>query len=467
MLGVALPGPDAGRRGHRPRRASREIAGPPHQQAVGRPDPAGALRPGAGVQPPTCSCSTSRPSPSTSRPGARSGPRCATFAAGGRTVVFATHYLEEADAFADRIVLMADGRGRRRRLGDRDQGHASGAARSGRRCPASAVDRPGRAARRHRGRAPRRHGRSWRAPTPTPPSAALLAHLPRRPRHRDPRRRASRTRSSPSPPRPAPGGAGMTAERRPDRTGRRPAHATYVRYELLRTFRNRRFFVFSLVFPLMLFLLDRRAEQGRDARRHRRSPRYYMAGMVVVGHDGCGHRRRGPHRRRAHDRLEPPAARQPPVRCARTSRPRCWPATSMAVVSIAVLYVAGIALGRAAVGRPLGRDDGADPGRPDPVRRARHPPRPPADGRLDGPGDRRRHVAVRAARRGVGTARPTSGALHAVVECLPSYWLVQAGQDGARRRRLAGRRPGSCSSVWTVGLTRSTVRAYRRDTGRV
>jgi len=32
------------------------------------------------------------------------------FAAGGRTVLFATHYLEEADAFADRVVLMAHGR---------------------------------------------------------------------------------------------------------------------------------------------------------------------------------------------------------------------------------------------------------------------------------------------------------------------------------------------------------------------
>jgi ABC-2 type transport system ATP-binding protein len=32
------------------------------------------------------------------------------FARGGKTVVFATHYLEEADAFADRIVLMAHGR---------------------------------------------------------------------------------------------------------------------------------------------------------------------------------------------------------------------------------------------------------------------------------------------------------------------------------------------------------------------
>jgi ABC-2 type transport system ATP-binding protein len=32
------------------------------------------------------------------------------FARGGKTVVFATHYLEEADAYADRIVLMAQGR---------------------------------------------------------------------------------------------------------------------------------------------------------------------------------------------------------------------------------------------------------------------------------------------------------------------------------------------------------------------
>jgi ABC-2 type transport system ATP-binding protein len=32
------------------------------------------------------------------------------FAAGGRTIVFATHYLEEADAYADRAVLMARGR---------------------------------------------------------------------------------------------------------------------------------------------------------------------------------------------------------------------------------------------------------------------------------------------------------------------------------------------------------------------
>jgi ABC-2 type transport system ATP-binding protein len=33
-----------------------------------------------------------------------------TFASEGKTVIFATHYLEEADAYADRIILMARGR---------------------------------------------------------------------------------------------------------------------------------------------------------------------------------------------------------------------------------------------------------------------------------------------------------------------------------------------------------------------
>jgi hypothetical protein len=32
------------------------------------------------------------------------------FAGGGKTIVFATHYLEEADSYADRVVLMAHGR---------------------------------------------------------------------------------------------------------------------------------------------------------------------------------------------------------------------------------------------------------------------------------------------------------------------------------------------------------------------
>ena len=62
------------------------------------------------------------------------------FAARGRTVLFATHYLEEADAYADRAVLMAARPGRGRRPDDRDPGDGRRAARSARRCPAPTLD---------------------------------------------------------------------------------------------------------------------------------------------------------------------------------------------------------------------------------------------------------------------------------------------------------------------------------------
>ena len=53
----------------------------------------------------------------------------------GRTVIFATHYLEEADAFADRVVLMARGENRRGRRPRRSR-RWSAPGRSGRRFPA-------------------------------------------------------------------------------------------------------------------------------------------------------------------------------------------------------------------------------------------------------------------------------------------------------------------------------------------
>ena len=57
------------------------------------------------------------------------------FTSRGKTVVFATHYLEEADAYADRIMLMAHGRvvadGPATEIKAR-----VGCARSGRPCPA-------------------------------------------------------------------------------------------------------------------------------------------------------------------------------------------------------------------------------------------------------------------------------------------------------------------------------------------
>ena len=130
-------------------------------------------------------------------------------AALGRTVLFATHYLEEADQYADRIVLDQQGPDRRRRHGRPGQGdgrrpHGAGDA-AGRR--PRGPPRARRARRRRRRRDPRgvgdRAGQGQRRRRPLP------AHRDRRPRPRD-----HRARSRGGLPQP---------HRRPGRTRRRAA----------------------------------------------------------------------------------------------------------------------------------------------------------------------------------------------------------------------------------------------------
>jgi ABC-2 type transport system permease protein len=58
------------------------------------------------------------------------------------------------------------------------------------------------------------------------------------------------------------------------------------------------------------------------------------------------------------------------------------------------------------------------------------------------------------------------GALHSVVQLLPSYWLVQAGK-AALGGGLWPARGWVVMAVWTVATTRLAMRAYRRDTERV
>ena len=84
----------------------------------------------------------------------------------GRTVLFATHYLDEADEYADRIVLMAQGR-----VVADGPATAIKAVVGGRTIratlPGVPDGRAGRPARRQRGRAARRRGPAAPAPTPT------------------------------------------------------------------------------------------------------------------------------------------------------------------------------------------------------------------------------------------------------------------------------------------------------------
>ena len=201
------------------------------------------------------------------RDGRRGAPRfwtsMRTFAADGQTVIFATHYLEEADANADRVVLMAHGRDRRRRPDDRDQGpgrspHRS--ARRSRRCPIDELATiPGVTDVDRRGDsvtldlldsdacAPRDCCSAIRSARDIEVTGARLEDAFLRAGRRHGRRA---------------GGSG------------RVSWLAYTRYELLRTFRDRRLFLFAFGFPVILYFVIARptgtsATSRRPASRRR------------------------------------------------------------------------------------------------------------------------------------------------------------------------------------------------------
>ena len=123
-------------------------------------------------------------------------------AAGGKTVMFATHYLEEADAYADRIILLARGRvvadGSTTEIKAKVGGRTIRATLPGRR--GGAARRPGRRCRRRparRHRDPDLHRLGPRTPRPPlersrPPTTSRCTAP------------ASKRPSSPSPPTPRP-----------------------------------------------------------------------------------------------------------------------------------------------------------------------------------------------------------------------------------------------------------------------
>ena len=164
------------------------------------------------------------------------------FAARGKTVVFATHYLEEADAYADRIVLMAHGRvvadgpatEIKARVGMRTI-----------RATLPGVDLAALAALPGVAAADRRGDAVMLACSDSDRAIrALLRRPPERPRHRDHAAPASRRPSCELT------GDDAAEAAEPEEVGRDEHRPTYTRFEVLRTFRNPRFFIFSLVFPL-------------------------------------------------------------------------------------------------------------------------------------------------------------------------------------------------------------------------
>jgi ABC-2 type transport system permease protein len=237
---------------------------------------------------------------------------------------------------------------------------------------------------------------------------------------------------------------------------------TYARYELIRAVRNGRFFIFSLVFPLVLFLLVAGPNKHEELAGVP-FPVYYMTGMVAWGTMGAilttggriaVERSLGWHRQL---RVTPLTAREYLVG-------KVAIGYAMALLSIALLYSAGIGMGVslpagrwvemtamiliglvpfAVLGVYLGHVLNAES-------------IAPALGGI---------TALFALLGGAWSPVATDGFLLRLTQLLPSYWLVRAGQiafDGGAWPAKAWIVIG----VWTFVGARLAARAWRRDTQR-
>ena len=241
--------------------------------------------------------------------------------------------------------------------------------------------------------------------------------------------------------------------------------ATYARYELLRTVRNRRVVLLALAFPVILFLAI--AGPNRNVQNFSGTgismPLYFMVGLAAFA---------------TMNAMLAGGARIAADRAANWNRQlRVSPLSPLAYIgtkvltgyliaglSIVVLYACGVALG---VGMPAGRwvamtalllvglipfaalgvalghllsSDSIGP----------------AVGGL---------VAVLALLGGSWFPISGHGFMHQLAQALPSYWLVQASQVGLGQSGW-GIHGWLVMALWTLALVAMAKRAYERDTNR-
>jgi len=241
---------------------------------------------------------------------------------------------------------------------------------------------------------------------------------------------------------------------------------TYARYELLRTFRNRRFLIFSLGFPLVLYLaiaVPNRNEHdlgnsGLSA------PLYFMVSLLTFGAMNAvlssagriaSERSVGWNRQL---RLTPLSPRQ-------YFRTKVLTGYALAAVTIVLLYAAGIALGVRLSGGEWARMTelilvGLVPFSALAILLGHVLSTDSIGPALGGT------TALLALLGGVWFPVGQHGAMHAIAQALPSYWLVQAAQVGVGGHGWSTQ--GWIVIVaWSVVATALARRLYRRDTGRV
>ncbi|MCU1394632.1 MAG: transporter permease [Ilumatobacteraceae bacterium] len=245
--------------------------------------------------------------------------------------------------------------------------------------------------------------------------------------------------------------------------GRGARNGTYLRYELLRTVRNRRFLIFSLVIPLVLLLViagpNRHATLGGLP-----FATYYMTGMVSYGSMAAviaGGARIAAERSVGWNRQ----LRVTPLRPSMYLSAKVVTGYALAIISIVLLYIAGISLGVrmpagrwiemtalilvglipfAALGVVLGHLLTVDS-------------MGPAMGGL---------TSLFALLGGSWGPIAEHGIMHSVSESLPSYWLVQSGHVGLGMDAWPAK-AWIVIAIWSIVLVRLAVWAYQRDTSKV
>jgi ABC-2 type transport system permease protein len=240
----------------------------------------------------------------------------------------------------------------------------------------------------------------------------------------------------------------------------------YTRYELLRTLRNRRFFLLALGFPLVLYFVIAGSQRNNHnfAGSGISAPLYYMVGLASFGTMSAmlssgariaAERAVGWNRQLRISPLTPRAY----------FRVKVLTGYMMATISLLALYAAGVSLGVsltagewlkmtglilvglvpfAALGITLG-----------------HMLTPDSIGPAIGGG-----ISLLALLGGTWFPIAHHGLLHDLAQYLPSYWLVQASHValGGHAWSAMG---WTVIAAWTLVLSLLAARAYRRDTGRV
>jgi ABC-2 type transport system permease protein len=239
----------------------------------------------------------------------------------------------------------------------------------------------------------------------------------------------------------------------------------YLRYELLRTFRNRRYFLFAILVPTILYFAI--AGPNRDEKDLAGTgislPLYFMVGLAAFGAMNAVVSTGG---RIAAERTAgwTRQLRLTPLSTRGYFRSKVVTAYALALVTLAALYVSGYSLGVrlpagewarmtglmliglvpfVVLGIFLGHVLTADS-------------TGPAIGGI---------TAVFALLG--GTWFPIqNGVMHDIAETLPSYWLVQASHVslGGQGWTALG---WFVVAAWTVALGVLAARAYRRDTKRI